>query len=109
MRRLFFAVLLLFFTSTALIPARQLNRQTADRPGEIDCEPYVPSALRLVQSDRGTWQLPQGSRLIQKFASRDDAWSGLAVFQSYNVVCYIGRGNTQPNRLDFVMMYLKKD
>jgi hypothetical protein len=47
--------------------------------------------------------------VFQKFANREDARAGLLIFQKHDVVCYIGRGNDQPNRSEFVMMYLQKD
>ena len=36
------------------------------------------------------------------FAKRADAEAGLAVFKEHSTVCYIGRGNTLPNRSDYV-------
>jgi hypothetical protein len=84
--------------------------QQTDRVITEDCTPYSPSGLRLTERSGGTWMLERADGAqLRPFASSADARAGLAVFQQYSALCYIGRGNNfpEPYRSRYVMEYLK--
>lgn len=56
------------------------------------------SPWRLVRSDNAVFKV---------LADREDAEAGLAVARQHTQLCSIGKGNTKPNRKDYIMEYWK--
>lgn len=77
--------------------------------GRSTCVPYDPSGLKLVElPGKGHWQLRRGDGAIfQTFVNREDAEAGLAVAKEHTQLCYIGKGNTEPDRQRYIMTYWK--
>lgn len=91
--------------ATYALAQSQVNRAA---PGTVSCVAYDPATLKLTDAGSGTWMLmrEEGAR-FRGFANRPDAEAGLAVFKQHSSLCYIGRGNTLPNRSRYVMEFLK--
>jgi hypothetical protein len=69
-----------------------------------DCLSYNPNTLS-VFNDGGLWILTDGSSRMVAFTSESDAQLGLQVARLYNQHCFIGRGNSRPNRADYIFEY----
>jgi hypothetical protein len=95
-------------TIAAATVAAQLNTGPITQ-GRSVCVPYDPASLTLVQMQgTGDWQLRRGDGAIFKlFSDREDAEAGLAVAKQHTQLCYIGKGNTRPDRLKYIMEYWK--
>jgi hypothetical protein len=64
--------------------------------------------LRLDPLQNGVWRLSRADGAIFKvFDNREDADAGLAVAKAHTQLCYIGKSNTRPNRMDYIMEYWK--
>ena len=89
--------------------AVQLMAQKPVTSGRTICVPYDPGRLYIEEvSGTGTWRLSRGDGAIFKvFADREDAEAGLAVARQHSQLCYIGKSNTRPNRLNYIMEYWK--
>lgn len=72
-----------------------------------DCISYNPATLTIVNEGAGGWLLTDGSSRMQTFASQADAQLGLQVARLYTQQCYIGRGNTRPDRSRYIFLYWK--
>lgn len=73
------------------------------------CVPYDPAKLIIIERGLGYWELQRGDGAVFKnFVDKQDAEEGLAVAKENNQLCYIGKGNTRPNRKDFIMEYWRK-
>jgi len=99
-------------TCATLAGAAILAAQSNTGPvthGRSVCVPYDPAGLKLVQLPRtGDWQLQRADGAIFKlFANREDAEAGLAVAREHTQLCYIGKGNTKPDRRNYIMEYWK--
>ena len=71
-----------------------------------DCVSYSPATVTVV--DRGAlgWRMEDGSHLMLLFDNQADANRGLAVARAATGnLCFIGRGNPRPNRLDYMTEY----
>ena len=76
--------------------------------GRSICLSYEPSRLAIAERPDGTWRLSRhDGAIFRSFADREDAEAGLAVARQYTQWCYIGKSNTRPDRVQFVMEYLK--
>jgi hypothetical protein len=76
--------------------------------GRSVCVPYDPARLQLVQETNGTFRLQRhDGAIFRGFVDREDAEAGLAVARQYKEWCYIGKSNTRPNRLQYIMEYLR--
>jgi hypothetical protein len=51
MKRTLVALTVLLVAASPFVAGRQQSRRTSDPPRAIDCEPYVPAALKLTESD----------------------------------------------------------
>lgn len=73
-----------------------------------DCIPYNPTNLRIVEQTNG-WQLVEevagGRRLMATLDNQADAGDALALAKRHTAHCFIGRDNTRPNRLDYILRY----
>lgn len=73
-----------------------------------DCIPYNPLTLRLTDAGERGWHISRedGARFIG-LDTREDAEVMMAVFKAHSSLCYVGRDNNRPNRMDFVHHYWK--
>ena len=88
-----------------------LAAQSTLRPfedGRSVCVPYDPERLILTQEQNGTWRLSRhDGAIFRGFVDREDADAGLAVARKYTQWCYIGKSNTRPDRLQYIMEYFR--
>jgi hypothetical protein len=71
-----------------------------------DCVPYNPASVGVF--DRGAlgWRMEDGSHALVLFDNQADANRGLIVARSAaGRLCYIGRGNSRPNRKEYIVEY----
>jgi len=71
-----------------------------------DCLSYNPNDLYIVD-EGGVWLLTDGTSRMKQFANQADAELGLQVAKLYTQHCFIGRGNSRPNRSDYIFEYWK--
>lgn len=71
-----------------------------------DCLTYNPNNLSIFQ-EGARWILTDGSSRLDAFASQADAELGLQVARLYNQHCFIGRGNSRPDRQRYIFEYWK--
>ena len=103
---LFVLVFGLGSATASVIAQRDSSPQTEDRSV---CVPYDPAGLSINERGSGVWDLERGDGAIFKvFANKEDAEAGLAVARDHLQLCYIGKGNTRPNRERYIMEYWKK-
>jgi hypothetical protein len=72
-----------------------------------DCQAYSVASLHVGSNGPAGWTLMAGVVPLAMLDNPIDAASALAVAQQYSAECFIGRGNTQPNPLDFIAQYWK--
>jgi hypothetical protein len=77
--------------------------------GRQDCLPYNPNRLRIVNEGASGWLLTDGGSRMLILDNRADAERALALARMHTAHCFIGRGNRQPNRKDFIMEYWTGD
>lgn len=99
-------------TFGVLALAATLAAQTNTAPvvqGRSVCVPYDPAGLKLEEiAGSGTWRLLRADGAIFKlFADREDAEAGIAIAKAHTQLCYIGKSNTKPNRINYIMEYWK--
>src|SRR5688572_4306116 len=91
---------------------RAISGQKNTRPeveGRSVCVPYDPATLTIQETPEGNWRMERGDGAIFKlFVDREDAEAGLAVARQHNQLCYIGKSNTRPDRLHYIMEYWRK-
>jgi len=73
--------------------------------GTDDCIGYDPAALRVVDEKAAGWGVSDGSRDIATLDNQTDARRTLALARAYKRHCYLGRGNTRPDRSDYIIEY----
>jgi hypothetical protein len=104
MRR--FIVILCCFVSTVAATLLAQSDMKPFREGRSICVPYVPATLKLVERPNGDWLLERvDGAIFRGFANREDADAGLAVARQHTQLCYIGKDNTRPNRVAYIMEY----
>ena len=75
-----------------------------------DCLSYDPKALEIADAGEKGWYLMEGtSRRMLLLDDKTDAYAALALAQRHTAHCYIGRDNTRPNRLDYIVDYWQGD
>ncbi len=72
-----------------------------------DCLPYNPANLQIVDKGSIGWQLTDGVSSMLILNNQADAQDALALARRYTAHCFIGRGNTRPNRRDYIVEYWK--
>ena len=70
-----------------------------------DCLPYDPNALRIVDEGASGWLLTDGDSRMLILDNRSDAQLALDVGGLYSDHCFIGRGNSRPNRSSYILEY----
>ena len=71
-----------------------------------DCVPYNPATVGVF--DRGAlgWRMEDGNHAMVLFDNQLDANRGLIVARTAaGRLCYIGRGNSRPNRAEYIVEY----
>jgi hypothetical protein len=51
------------------------------------------------------WEIRDGASAMLRADDLDDALAALAIVERHTRQCFIGRGNTRPNRKNYIMMY----
>jgi hypothetical protein len=75
-----------------------------------DCLSYNPESLRIDDAgERGWYLLGDKGRQMLLLDDKDDAYAALALAQRHKEHCFIGRDNTRPNRLEYIVDYWQGD
>jgi len=75
-----------------------------------DCLSYDPGKLQIVDMKGGQgWILTDGTSQMLKLDNKANATDALALAKRYTAQCFIGRNNTQPNPIDYIMQYWTGD
>jgi type 1 fimbria pilin len=72
-----------------------------------DCTPYATSNLQAVDLGSSGWAVTDGTRQLVLLDNQSDANGALSILKQYSSQCFIGRGNTRSNPLDFTIPYYK--
>jgi hypothetical protein len=72
-----------------------------------DCVAYSPGNLRAVNLGATGWAVMDGATQIALLDNQPDVNATLALAQRYSARCFIGRANTRPNPLAYVVGYWK--
>jgi len=72
-----------------------------------DCQAYSAGNLQIVNLGANGWALMDGARQILLLDNQGDANAALALAKQYSSLCFIGRANTRPNPLDYIVQYWK--
>jgi hypothetical protein len=67
-----------------------------------DCLPHTPSQLLATDAGSLGWRVEGGSESIALFDTKADADNAILVMKHYNRHCYIGRGYTGADRLNYI-------
>lgn len=95
-------------TGTAQALAGQLQSIQATQTAlarQLDCIPFRADGLKIVNEGRAGWLLTDGFSRMAMLATEADARQALALVRGYTAQCFIGRGNTRPNRKDYIVAY----
>jgi len=75
--------------------------------GGEDCEPYEPAALQITREEGVGFVLGAAGAVMLTLDNENDARRALALARGYKSHCYLGRGNSRPNRSSFITEYWK--
>lgn len=70
-----------------------------------DAIAYNPGTVVARDRDVDGWEIRDGASAMLLADDLDDALAGLAIVERHTRQCFIGRGNTRPNRKNYIMMY----
>jgi hypothetical protein len=70
-----------------------------------DCISYNPATLQIRDEGASGWLLTDGSSRMATLDNRADAEQALGVARGSSRQCFIGRGNSRPNRKDYIVQY----
>ncbi len=70
-----------------------------------DCIPYNPDNLRIVDEGASGWLLTDGRSRMLILDNQRDAQNALTLSKRHTQQCFIGRGNTRPNRPAHIVEY----
>jgi serine/threonine protein kinase len=73
--------------------------------GTEDCVNYDPAPLKIVSDRSAGWVLTDGSNNLLTLDNESDAQRALALARRFKSHCFLGRGNTRPNRSDYIIEY----
>jgi hypothetical protein len=73
--------------------------------GTPDCAEYDPAALKVVADKALGWTITDGSSTLLTLDNDTDARKALALARRFRGHCFLGRGNTRPNRSDYIIEY----
>ena len=79
-------------------------------PGQVaentqDCVNYDPAPLKVASDRTAGWVITDGGSNLLTLDNETDARRALALAGRYKSHCFLGRGNTRPNRSDYVIEY----
>lgn len=75
-------------------------------PTPGDCLSHDPGNVTVTfNSSFNVWQVISGSQAMMAFKREEDALAGQKLAQAYRHQCFIGRGNTKPERYRYIMSY----
>jgi hypothetical protein len=90
--------------------ARYIVHYWRGNPGAVptsgdDCIGYNRATVGVF--DRGAlgWRLEDGASALVLYDNQADANRGLMVARAFSNLCFIGRGNSRPNRADYIVHY----
>jgi len=84
-------------------------RDNSQASVEEDCLDYNPNSLQIRNEGASGWLLTDGRSRMLVLDNQTDARNALALARRHTSHCFIGRDNTRPNRLDYVVDYWKGD
>ncbi|HYH83754.1 MAG TPA: hypothetical protein VEX86_28440, partial [Longimicrobium sp.] len=76
----------------------------ASVPGE-DCLAYAPAAVGVFNRGAIGWRMEAGNSWMKLFDGQADANRGLMTAKAFSNHCFIGRGNSRPDRLAYIVEY----
>ncbi len=87
-------------------PPGQPPMVIAAQPAPEDCVSFNPSNLT-VAALGDAWIVRDGSHSMLLFDTKSDADNGLKVARNWKHLCFIGRGNDNPDRYRYIITYWK--
>jgi hypothetical protein len=72
-----------------------------------DAIPYSPRNVVATDLDAKGWRIQDGNHWMLIAHDMNDALAMLQVVERYSRLCFIGRGNSRPNRKDYIMTYFE--
>ncbi len=72
-----------------------------------DCTPYAAASLQVSNLGSTGWAVMSGAQQLLLLDTQADANIALAEARKYSAQCFIGRQNTRPNPLEFIVQYWK--
>ncbi len=70
-----------------------------------DCIPYDATKLSISDAGAEGWRLVQGTMWMALLDTKADAEQALAVARRHTAQCFIGRGNSRPDRKRYIVQY----
>ena len=70
-----------------------------------DAIPYNPANVTAEDLDAKGWRIRDGKMSMLMAHDLNDALGALRIVERYSRQCFIGRGNTRPNRKQYIMTY----
>jgi hypothetical protein len=70
-----------------------------------DCFPHAAPDLLIKDGGSDGWYLMNGSESMELFDTKADAEAAMLVFKHFTKHCYIGRGYSGPDRLEYITNY----
>jgi eukaryotic-like serine/threonine-protein kinase len=91
-------------TATADITVAALP--AGEVPADVeDCVGYDPAALKVTNEKAAGWGVGDGGSNLLTLDAETDARRALTLARGFKRHCYLGRGNTRPNRSEYVIEY----
>jgi hypothetical protein len=75
-------------------------------PAPEDCVGFDPANLTVTASG-DAWLLRDGGHAMKLFDTKADAEDGRRVARNWTKLCFIGRGNDEPDRYRYIVHYFK--
>lgn len=72
-----------------------------------DSIPYQPANVKAVDLDSQGWRIHEGDHWMLIAHDMNDALAMLQVVERHSRMCFIGRNNNRPNRMDYIMTYFE--
>ncbi len=70
-----------------------------------DCLPYNPANLRIQDEGGAGWLLTDGRSRMLMLDNQQDASAAIALARRHTRHCFIGRGNSRPDRQNYIVEY----
>jgi serine/threonine protein kinase len=92
-------------TATADITVPEPPVVAAVEEDQSDCTAYEPGPLRVTADQAAGWIVTDGSANLLTLDNESDARKALALAARFKSHCFLGRGNSRPNRSDYIIEY----